>query len=239
MTVPQDAQSRGRRITKRLVGEAGSARQSWSIFEAFNGADEQSRSTLLDGVNRLCLQRTVHGFLHALARDTIMTLMRITDQPGQDNLVLCKLSALLRDPDTAAKCVGASLFSNPNLPAEFARANAEGCRSAIKALTDLVPAKWDEKSPPVDRRLYDHREKMRPIRDKILAHSGDSEAIAMPVINEIREFLALTSQLVQHAELIFSGSAPNWSSDLKIRLREATEFWDVCQTGFGADVTGL
>lgn len=228
-----NAYEHGRRLTKRLVQEMGSARQSWSIFEAINGPDDESREALRDGVNHLGLQRTFLGLVHALVRDTILTLMRVTDTSASDTFTLCKISALLRAPGAEANFVEASLFDHPDLPAEVAQSYAASCGEAVKFLTDLVPNKWTD-MPPLDTRLYVHRGKMRPIRDKILAHAGDSEAVAMPVANEIREFLALTSQLVQSSQLIFLGSAADWSNDLEIRQREAMEFWDVCETGFAS-----
>ena len=72
--------------------------------------------------------------------------------------------------------------------------------------------------------------RLKLLRDGSLAHALEGDGNV--VINGIRTFLTLASELVQYAELIFLEAAPNWNFEWRRRIKEANKFWDCCQNGF-------
>ena len=216
-------------VTKRLVAEAGAARQSWALFEGLRGRDNQHRKAMLIGATHLCLNGPLNGLSSALGRDTMLTLMRMTDPPGDDKLTLCRLSKLLECNDLKKDRIEVARNWIPASPAEFVDADAARCAAAMKAITDLVPPLWSV--PPSNRSIYDLRIKLKPVRDAVLAHSIDTAGVIMPGNNDILIFLRVVSEVVEFAQLVFLDSAISWKRDFEIRLREATALWDLCQDG--------
>lgn len=220
-----------KRVTVRLMAEAGTARQSWALFEGLNGRDDQHRAVLVEGAMSLGLQRPLNGLVNALTRDTLLTLLRMTDPPGDDKLTLCRLSKLLSNQELIEERIADARDWIPGSPGELADQDAATCASAIKFITDLVPPLWG-KSAPTDPRLFNLRSKLRPVRDKVLAHSIDTTEVIMPVVEDMRQFLDLGGKLVSKAQLVFRGSWMSEQADFGSRLIEATELWDRAQMGF-------
>jgi hypothetical protein len=167
----------------------------------------------------------------ALVRDTLMSLFRVTDAPGADRLTFCRLSRLLEiealweNRKEAARNWIASSYP------ELREKDASTCTASMQAIVDAVPTLWKENAPPVDRRLFDLRTRLAHLRKGTLAHAL-GEADGNVAIGDIRNFMNVTSELAQHAELVFMGVAPSWQAEWCIGLKDANEFWDCCQKGF-------
>jgi hypothetical protein len=219
-------------VTERVCAEVRNAQLTWAHFEAINGESDGVRDQLRTGVNRLALGNTLHALVMAITRDTLMALFRATDNPGDKNerLTLCRLSALLEvDELREDRKAAAGKWAGSTFP-ELREKDASKCESWMQAIRDAVPPKWNERAPPADRRLFDLRNALKPLRDSALAHALDGDGNV--VINDIRSFLEITSELAAHAELIFREAASNWEAEKRRSLKQANLFWDHCQKGF-------
>jgi hypothetical protein len=108
--------------------------------------------------------------------------------------------------------------------------DAKNCSSWMQAIVDAVPPVWKKNEPPADRRLFDLRTSLKPLRDGTLAHAMDNDGNV--VINEIRSFIEIATELAKHAQLIFLEQGQSWDADWRWHLRKTNEFWDRCQVGF-------
>jgi hypothetical protein len=137
-----------------------------------------------------------------------MSLFRVTDAPQSDRLTFCRLSDLLQSEALREnRMESARNWIASSFP-ELREKDAETCASAMKAVTDVVPPFWNENAPPADLRLFNLRTKLEPLRNGTLAHAL-SESDGNIAIGDIRDFMNVSSELAQHAELIFMDAAPN------------------------------
>jgi hypothetical protein len=157
------------------------------------------------------------------------------EEPKANRLTFCRLSLLLESEGLREDRIAAARRWSVSTYAELRGLEASKCQTWMQAIRDAAPPKWDKRAPPPDRRLFDLRGTLLPMRHSSLAHALDGDGDV--VINDIRKFLEVTSELAQHAELIFRGVAPNWQFDQRRRLRETNSFWDRCQDGFGLQQT--
>jgi hypothetical protein len=218
------------RVTQRVCAEVRSAQRSWVHFEAINGETEQARERLRSAVDHLSLGGTITELQKAVVRDTLMALFRATDNPGTDCLTLCRLSALLKSDELREnRCEAAKKWSSSSFP-ELREIDPSHCSSWMQAVVDAVPPKWSD-TPPVDRRLFDLRTELKDLRDGTLAHAIERSDGNL-VVNDIRSFITIASELAQHAELTFLESRTDWTADWRRLMKQANEFWDRCQDGF-------
>lgn len=223
--------SKARRITERVILETGAARRSWALFEALNGESDTEREPMRKAITRLGLGLALNGVAMALVRDTIATLFRLTDASKTDRLTVCRISHLLSDSSLVDRLVEDARNWIPDSPKEFSDADGERCAEAISSIQSLCPPIWDKDNLPTDPRLFDLREKLRPVRDRLLSHSMDTGQVTMPVRDEVSDFLAIVSDVADSARLVFLGAAGSGKDDFDGRYREATELWDYLQSG--------
>ena len=129
------------RITQRVCDEVSNAQLVWAHFEATNGASDDDRAQLRAGVSRLGLGNVMKALRLAVARDTLMALFRVTDNPGKDKdcLTLCHLSLLLGDERLHKdRLIAAAGWSRSTYP-ELREKNAATCANAMRAFKDAVP----------------------------------------------------------------------------------------------------
>jgi hypothetical protein len=201
----------GQAVVKRLAQDLNIARSSWAHFEAINGEIEDSRRDLREAAN--WLRVSFAGLRTALLRDTLFALSRLLDDPKSCSL--CKVVALLRKGELVTSLL------------EEVR-GAEWRRADIALITERVPLQWNTK--PANPTLYEWRESLEPLRDKMLAHSDRSASINVQGMNFVRDGLKLVAELVRAAERTFNGAAASSSfSDL---TQHANVFWDYAQVGF-------
>jgi hypothetical protein len=218
------------RITKRVSAELRNAQLVWAHFEALH--DEAVRASFVESVYQLGLGYPLQALRLAIVRDTLMALCRATDPPGKDKdcLTLCHLSLLLADERVREDCEAAARRWRESTFPGMREKDAATCAAAIRAFTSAVPPKWTGDPVLTDLRLRALRERLVSLRDGSLAHAMECDGDV--VTKDIRHFLAVTSEMVEHAELVFLGIDSDWASSRERRLKEAAEFWDRCQKGF-------
>jgi hypothetical protein len=211
----------GKDIVKRLLLDQDGAHSSWAHLTALHRAYSNPQTRLKAKLDWLALSSRLTSLADALIRDTILALLRMTDDPNKDCVTLCGISKILAD--TAVQKERISFFE------QLPFATGQDCNRKISFILDLVPQAWPAKPQLRDSRLSGLRAELRPIRDKLIAHAIPFERIPL-AMHRVDDFLTLNSELVSHAQWIFEGAAP--SNLFATRLRETEEFWACVVRGF-------
>ena len=220
----------GERIVSHLCFELIMLHSSWAHWEALNGRDAQAREGFRQGVRRLAHATTVESLRSAILRDTVMTLFRMSDAPGENRKTLCRIALLLQDRKVQDHLIEEARKWNESM-LDLSDYNANLCSAKIASIASHVQPHWKENTPPPSPELYNLRTALRPIRDRKLAHAVDISSPAELTLNQIRRMIDLTTELVYASQLIFAGAASSESA-LPRRIREANDFWDHASTGF-------
>lgn len=216
--------------TKRVCAEAHAARQSWALFSTLNGENSQEREPLREATRKLGLGRTLNFIEMTFVREAILALFRLSDPAQKDRLTLVRLSKLLDDKELVENRLNAAAAWIPNSPEKLAELDRRRCGDAIALIRNCV-IEWKKDCQPSDDRLYKFRCKLRPIRDKILAHAIAAHDVQKTTRDDLSGFLAIASELASAAQLIFLDGALSWKDDLKNRRKEAAELWDYLRDG--------
>ena len=203
----------GRAVVKRLAQDLNIAEASWAHFEAINGETEDSRRDLREAAS--WLRVSFAGLHSALLRDTLLALSRPLDKRPESSL-LCQVAKLLSERELVKHLIEEV-------------ANAEWRQSDIALISASVPLQWNN-TKPRHPALYEWRESLEPLRNKMLAHSDPAASINVQGMNFVRDGLKLIAELVRAAERTFNGAAV--SSSFSGLMRHADLFWDYAQVGF-------
>ena len=188
-------------IATRIRNEVQIAMQNWATVEAFNNSQDKIEVALTEAggwAPAILLVR-------ALARDVLMTLMRITDDPHKDRQTLLRFRKLWEDTNNVSLSDCITVHR--------------------KALFDNVPRKWtDEKS--LKTQLGELRTNFKDVRDNLIAHALPYSTLNLKNdVVKIRPFLLLISGLSNHAAMM----AGFKEDDLQLRwdrsLDESRRFW--------------
>lgn len=197
----------GKFILKVLLKDLQIAKSSWAHVSALSN----DRAELDNAAN--ILGQDFRYIKITFARDTILALFRISDDPGENRATLCRLSKIIQKPDF--------VFDNPAL---------------INSFTDIVPARWGKQEKPAKIDLYEWRQNMRDVRDNILAHSTLTDLETLPSLCFSTRYIELGLKL--HEELIlmcceiFLGADMVTERGLAVSVGDASQFWDLAQEGF-------
>ena len=218
----------GRAITNRLLNEVNDATRTWCIVEAFNGRDEVHRVQQHRTITQLGLGSTAGALIKGLSRDTLASLLRITDPSGEKGQrhTFCRIPDLLDNPDVLLALEEESRNWEPNWGQDFQEQNVSLIRTNQKFVRELVPATW-KGAILVDGRLEKHRKFFLPLRNSILAHSEDYREVQQPSFTHVREFLKLVAELQAACSFLFLGSSHDIQQRWDKILGEAHEFWDL------------
>ena len=193
-----------RDISIRVRDEVRIAMMNWATVEVFN----ERREAIQEQLTASEAWQPAKFMIKALVRDVLMALMRITDDSGQDRQTLVRL-------------VGSS--SNLDFGGSPTR------RQNADHLFAYVPPKWKgSREALLKPELYDLRENLRPIRDRLIAHALDYSAIDLTAdVPQIRAFLILVGSLSYAACTVFDVETDNLQARWDSALREARSFWAV------------
>jgi len=203
----------GRVVVKRLAQDLNIAESSWAHFEAIIGKTEDSRRDLREAAS--WLGANFAGLRAALLRDTLLALSRPLDKRPESSL-LCQVAKLLSQKELVKHLIEEV-------------ANEKWRQSDIALIKASVPLQWNN-TKPKHPALYEWRESLEQLRNKMLAHSDPAATINVQGMNFVRDGLMMVGGLVRAAERTFIGGAD--SSSLHKLTRRANLFWDYAQTGF-------
>jgi hypothetical protein len=221
--------NKGHRITERLCQELNIAISSWAHFEAINGESDQTRHQFRQAMH--WLQVSHKGLLAATIRDAILALCRIVDDPRPDGFSLIELSRLLNSEELRTALIKNARLRAPRFEADDnANSQADKCNRKIELIRDHVPLQWNTKPKVVTLRVW-RNDLIWPLRNKVLAHPGDTASIVQPKVDQIRDGLELINELVSAAHHIFVGS-PLPTNTLNQPTQSANKFWNYAQIGF-------
>jgi hypothetical protein len=215
-------------IAKRLQDELRSATRILAIVEAFNGRDENHRLEQHAAISSLGLNSTANVLIKGLVRDTLSSLLRISDPSGAKGQrhTFCRLREFLDDQGLVLALEDNARNWQPDWDREWQEQNVELVRKNIRFIMGLVPSDWTHLDPP-DLRLKDIRELLRLLRNSILAHAENYEQVQQPALGQIRDFLKLAAELQAASSLVFLGASDDLQQRWDAFLREANDFWDL------------
>jgi hypothetical protein len=135
------------------------------------------------------------------------------------------LANFLEHEDVISALVERALNWQPDWDDQWKQRNAELVRKRVEFIKSLVPKNWTG-PVPIDDRLLQFRQQLRPLRNSFLAHAEDYDQVPQPTFNETRSFLKLSSEIEAASSLVFLGSSDDLQDRWDTYLREANEFWD-------------
>lgn len=204
-------------IGLRLRNEVQTAVLNWATIEAFNNRSELIEQQLRE----IKAWSPAELAIKALVRDVIITLMRITDPPGDKNDLhtFCMLAKLINGMD--AREVAA-----------ITGADESDAQSGIKALAAKVPPSWNTDNNQLDQEVVELRKVFRPIRDALIAHSKSYKAIDVySSVPQTRQFLKVAAYLSNAASLIIHLPQVDFEAQWQEALSQSTELWTVVLAG--------
>lgn len=211
-----------RRIASRLRDELRSLTTIWTLVEAFNGRNEDHRLKLHSVITQLGLSATAEALLKALTRDVLSALFRITDAAGPDRerQSFCLLRQIIEKREIA------STLEADALSWHGSDDNPKKVRENIEYIKRQIPRDW-KNSTPQGGKVLQLRERLRPLRDALLAHAMSYDTLQQPTFGEIRCFVKIASELQAASSLAILGEAEDLQDRWEGRLREANDFWDI------------
>ena len=99
-------------------------------------------------------------------------------------------------------------------------------KQRLDRFCDLVVPMWSPDRSPANPELETLRSKLKPMRDKILAHAIDAAEVDRPTINEVRRFVSLTLDLATDVAFALLGTAVDAETYRKFSREQAARFWE-------------
>ncbi len=175
---------------------------NWATVEAYNNSIERINATL----HNVGGSEAAIFLVRALVRDVLMTLLRITDDPGKDRQTILTFRK---------EWENATFDLLPEDIAEHKR-----------KLFENVPLKWTKGENPKTE-LWELRDKLRHVRNALIAHALDFSKIGFSHLGkDVRELLTLLAGLSNHTAAMADLDDDNLEERWKINLGDATSFWD-------------
>ena len=205
-------------IAMRLRNELRIATMNWATVEAFNTEFEQFRDPLV----ALNAWQPALFTTRAVARDVIMTLMRVTDGPGTAG-----------DLETLSRILGLFDGKTPSEIAESTGAREISVKAGLKFLQERVPLSWGKnQSMPSNPELVVARKALEPIRNSLVAHAKNYSSLDLRRdVPRTRAFLMLVSRLSDAVCMICNVPRDNQQEYWDTAYAEATRFWKIEATG--------
>ncbi len=219
---PEDKQGRSggsvADTAMRLRNEMRIVTANWAMVEAFNAKFEAFRDDLVVHAAWQAAKFSVR----AVARDTIMTLMRLTDGSGSKH-----------ELQTFSAIVGAFDGKTPLEIVRATGATEAGVQYGLAFLRERVPMRWGKNEDvPSNRELTDIRETLRPIRDRLIAHAMVHTSIDLRRdMPQVRAFLRITAELSDAVCLVCNVPRDDLQARWDAAFDEATRFWEIVAAG--------
>ena len=213
-----------RRVAARLLREAHAACRSLANWEAINDAfaSEVAREVIhhFELYEIRTIQRT-------LMRDAMLGAYKCSDpfsKNSKDRFTLCRLAFFLGENTNRVQLQSAQWALDLGYTLSMANSAAVENSSRIEKLLCVVSADWVKKKPS-DLELYELRDKLKPVREKIIAHALDDTDISHPTLDQVRRLVQLTLELSIDMAVLFIGSTSDAKSYAKFARKHADKFW--------------
>ena len=223
-----------KRYAEHILREAQSAMASWSHWEAINDAFDDSDT----GRAVVELELGAIGWLRsALVRDAVLQAYKLSDPfkhplseiylPNKEKTTysLCGIAKLLDEAGLRTKLSSREWALDLGHYPEVADLTARENTARIDRLRKLIKAEW-VKSSAESPEFANLRTSVKPLRDRVLAHSlGNEATLSRPTIDQTRGLIRLTLDLATDMALLFSGSAIESEAFTQFAREQAATFW--------------
>ena len=205
-------------IAMRLRNELRIATLNWATVEAFHATFEVYRDQL---IAHTAWQPPMFA-VRAVVRDVIVTLMRVTDGPGQKD-DLETISRILKSFD------GMKLGEI----VEATGASEGDVAAGLEFLRERVPSVWGRNQPlPSNLELADMRAAFEPIRNNLIAHAKVYSSLDLRRnVKMTRDFLLLVSKLSDAVCMLCNVPRDDLEERWDASFAEAIHFWNVVAAG--------
>ena len=208
-------------VARKILVDATGAAAAWAQWEAIN--DECSKPRVANAGLAFNALPTVRL---ALARDALLTCYRLSDVSKDDRRTLTRLAKALRHPEIAQRLASPEWALDQGHKPLVVDGSAKRNLERMQRISAMVVPDWNDTSTkPSDPKLLDLRKKLKPIRDRVLAHAIEGVELEHLTVDEIRQLVEITFDLAHEASLLFSGSAPTKSMTLELLRDQASKFW--------------
>ncbi len=211
---------------ERLAHEVQHARDTWAVLQGLQRKrdsnarfDQDLKGHFPFGLRKIC---------DALFAETVMSLLRATDDPGQpgDRLTLCQLSGILGNETVTAALNDERWIRRNGSLTEVGLIDTQRCEqeAAIMRFKAVVPNGWKKGDYADDERLTKMRCQLRPLRGSQLAHLT-TESVVPPNGSVVTSGIDLIAGLVDDANLIF-GFGSTVQEGIEASIQRAGRVWD-------------
>lgn len=221
----------GLHCSRRVVKEARIAIKSWALFNAMNGNDEHPRNELKGSLKHLQLSDHMIYMRLVMVFDTLMAVFRLTDPVKKDSLTFLNLVKSIENDDFLDQVIHFNNKKFVKLGCSFETQYENQCRVYAKEFLELFSSKWKNSDDLVNKCIFTFREKYKPLRDSILAHSGRHGNITVPIIDEINLVVDLLVQQACQVHYIYSGNMEPLKEFSEKRNQESLELWNFLEQG--------
>lgn len=217
------------RVAGRLAREAQDAYCVWANWEGINSA-LGANAKLGEALQWNEMAWNLGPVRMAFFRDAMRGVYRLSDpydaKNGPDKITLCRLALFLDSEENrnrlSSRDWALDLGHKPLVADGAAFANA----GRIQSSRSLVLPKWNG-GPPENPELVKLREKIKPVRDKILAHAVDVKDLDHPTINQMRRLMELTLELSTSMAFLFVGSCSSEAGVKDFAKAQSERFWAI------------
>jgi hypothetical protein len=214
-----------RDLVKQLVNEAGAAYQSWAHWAAIN------ELVALADVKKKTDHFELYGIgsvRSALARDMIVSALRLSEPDKQEKVTLCGVAAWLQDDALCERLASEQwaldLGHKPFVAAAAAQRNA----ARLVRFKSCVTAKWPTNPgdpAPLNPEFMNLRADLRDLRDTRLAHLLTRAPKVDPLRDQVRRFLELTLELSTDIQIVITGSGLGAESVMECAREQSNKLW--------------
>lgn len=221
--------ARCRRIADRVSNNVWRATNAWATLKALDrrvGANSRFKAAL-----DWCWPRELQVIADGLHLETLLALARVTDAPGGDRQTVCALAKELKNDDVRVLLQSKDWLAR-DCPQPALAWEIEEQPKRLDAFCKLVPPTWKNDTLTPDRRLWEFRQAVRPLRGQVLAHSVEiAGQLSVPNPDSVEAGLAVCAEVAELGRLIFRGNGPALDRNLDGIVRRRGTVWEFFERG--------
>ena len=163
----------------------------------------------------------------ALFAETVATLMRAIDQPGNDRISLCTIACCIRPPEVQQYLLSdAWVYGTPAPGDEQYRIELRRHQEiALARFSRDIPNNWTNCDHGGKSLVKPVRTALRPMRDKLLSHSQAVNSDDISCADAVRKALSVVGNNAARIDLIFFRFDSEAQYDLPTQVSVSGEVW--------------